>query len=140
MRWRLYAGIVAVFALGGVAGGLLGTAAERERLRKMERGGPGLLMDGLARRLEEELKLDPTQSRRVKEIYATTRPQLLLMERERRRRLRQMLDQTQPRIMDILTPPQQERFQELQQKLQQRLRLREPKKEDEAPPPEPPRT
>lgn len=133
MRWRLYAGIGAVFALGGVAGGLLGTAAERERLRKMERDGPGLLMDGLARRLENELKLDPAQSRRVKEIYAATRPQLLQMERERRRRLRQMLDNAQPQILEVLTPPQKERYQQLQQKLQQRLRLREPGVKGEAP-------
>lgn len=139
MRWRLYAGIGAVFALGGVAGGLLGTAAERERLRKMERNGPGLLMDGLARRLDDELKLDPAQSRRVKEIYAATRPQLLQMERERRRRLRQLLDHTQPQILEVLTPPQKERYQQLLEKLQQRLRLRDPRREGERPaPPEPP--
>ena len=139
MRWRLYAGIGAVFALGGVAGGLLGTAAERERLRKMEREGPALLMDGLAKRLENELKLDPAQARRIKEVYAATRPQLLQMERERRRRLRQMLDNIQPQILEVLTPAQKERYQQLEQKLQLRLRLREPGKEsDNQRRPEPP--
>ena len=88
MRWRLYSGIGAIFVLGSVAGGMIGINAERERLRKFEREGPALLMDGLAKRLEDELKLDPVQSRRVKEIYAATRPQLQQMERERRRRLR----------------------------------------------------
>jgi hypothetical protein len=134
MRWRLYSGIGAIFVLGSVAGGMIGINAERERLRKFEREGPALLMDGLAKRLEDELKLDPVQSRRVKEIYAATRPQLLQMERERRHRLRQMLDATQPQILEILTPPQQERYQQLQQKLQLRLRLREPGKAHEPPP------
>ena len=139
MRWRLYAGIGAVFALGGVTGGLLGTAAERERLRKMERDGPGLLMDGLARRLDSELKLDPSQSRQIKEIYANTRPQLIQMERERRRRLRQMLDNAQPQILEVLTPQQKDRYQQLQQKLMQRLRMRETGAEATPPPmPEPP--
>lgn len=135
MRWRLYSGIGAIFVLGSVAGGMIGITAERERLRKFEREGPALLIDGLAKRLEDELKLDPVQSRRVKEIYAATRPQLLQMERERRHRLRQMLDATQPQILEILTPPQQERYQQLQQKLQLRLRLREP---GQAPEPSPP--
>lgn len=134
MRWRLYSGIGAIFVLGSVAGGMIGINAERERLRKFEREGPALLMDGLAKRLEDELKLDPVQSRRVKEIYAATRPQLLQMERERRHRLRQMLDATQPQILEILTPPQQERYQQLQQKLQLRLRLRESGKAHEPPP------
>ena len=144
MRWRLYTGIGAVFALGGVAGGLLGTAAERDRLRKMEREGPGILMDGLARRLDNELKLDPAQSRRVKDVYAEMRPQLLQMERERRRRPRQLLDNTQPQILEVLTPQQKERYQQLQEKLRQRLRLRDPDKEAGSPralePPAPPRT
>lgn len=134
MRWRLYSGIGAIFVLGSVAGGMIGITAERERLRKFEREGPALLMDGLAKRLEDELKLDPVQSRRVKEIYAANRPQLQQMERERRRRLRQMLDATHPQILEILTPPQRERYQQLQQKLQLRLRLREPGKAHEPPP------
>ena len=135
MRWRLYSGIGAVFVLGSVAGGMIGINAERERLRKFEREGPALLMDGLAKRLEDELKLDPSQARRVKEVYAATRPQLMQMERERRRRLRQMLDATQPPILEVLTPPQKERYQQLLQKLQLRLRLREPGKPSEPPPP-----
>ena len=140
MNWRLYLGIGAVFVLGGVAGGILGVAAERERLRKFEREGPAFLMDGLAKRLETELKLDPTQTRRVQEVYAATRPQLFQMERERRRRLRQLLDTVQPQILEILTPPQKERYQQLQLKLQQRLRLREPAKPGDPDPPGPPRT
>ena len=144
MRWRLYAGIGAVFAFGGVAGGLLGTAAERDRLRKMEREGPALMMDGLAKRLEHELKLDPAQARRIKEVYAAVRPQLLQMERDRRRRLRQMLENTQPQILEVLTPPQKERYQQLEQKIQLRLRLREPGREIDPPrrpePPAAPRT
>ena len=139
MNWRLYLGIGAVFVLGGVAGGILGVTAERDRLRKFEREGPAFLMDGLAKRLETELKLDPVQTRRVQEVYAATRPQLFQMERERRRRLRQLLDNTQPQILEVLTPPQKERYQQLQLKLQQRLRLREPAKPgDPVERPEPP--
>ena len=143
MRWRLYTGIGAVFALGGVAGAILGTATERDRFRKMEREGPGPAIESLARRMVDELKLDPDQARHVREVYASTRPQLLQMERERRRRLRQMLENTDPRILEVLTPAQRERYQQLQQKLQIRLRLREPGKEGENPgrlPPAPPRT
>ena len=144
MNWRLYLGIGAVFVLGGMAGGLLGVTAERERLRKFEREGPAFLMDGLAKRLETDLKLDSAQTRRVQEVYAAIRPQLFQMERERRRRLRQLLDNTQPPILEILTPPQKERYQQLQLKLQQRLRLREPAKPGEPGerplPADPPRT
>lgn len=128
MHWRLYSGIAAVFALGAVAGGLVGVTAERDRIRRMDKEGPNLVMESLVRNLEKELKLDPAQVRRVREVYAGTRPQLLQMERERRRRLRQLMDNTHPPIMEILGPAQRERYQQIQQKLQLRLRLREPAK------------
>jgi hypothetical protein len=128
MRWRLYSGIAAVFTLGGVAGGLLGVTAERDRMRRMEKEGPTLVLESLVKKLEDELKLNPAQVRRVKEVYAGTRPQLLQMERERRRRLRQLMETTHPPILEVLAPAQRERYQQLQQKLQLRLRLREPGK------------
>ncbi len=131
MRWRLYSGIAAVFTLGGVAGGLLGVTAERDRMRRMEKEGPALVLDSLVKKLEDELKLNPAQARRVREVYASTRPQLQQMERERRRRLRQLMENTHPPIMEVLGPAQRERYQQLQQKLQLRLRLREPAKTGE---------
>ena len=109
MRWSLYGGIGAVFVLGGVAGGLVGITAERDRQRRMEKEGPVLLVDSLAKRLKDELKLDPSQVRQVKEIYAGTRPELQQMERERRRRLRLVMEKTNPAILEILTPAQRER-------------------------------
>ncbi len=138
MRWRLYTGIVSVFALGGVAGAIVGVTGERDRIRKSDAEGLVPAMETMSKRLETELKLDPGQARRIKEIYASTRPQLLQIERERRRRIRLLMETTQPPIVDILTPQQKERFKELQQKLQFRLRLRDTTKENEphqAPPP-----
>ena len=125
MRWSLYGGIGTVFVLGGVAGGLVGITAERDRQRRMEKEGPVLLVDSLAKRLKDELKLDPSQVRQVKEIYAGTRPELQQMERERRRRLRLVMEKTNPAILEILTPAQRERYQQLQRKLQLRLLQRE---------------
>lgn len=129
MRWQHYAGIGAVFALGGVAGGLLGITAERDRVRKVDREGRLPALEAIAKRLEDELKLDPAQAHRVKEVYSAARPQLLQMERERRRQLRQLMEHTQPAIMEVLTPRQRERFLQLDHKLRLRLRLREPNKE-----------
>jgi len=143
MHWRLYFGISSIFVLGGVAGSLLGVHGERERQRKSDREGLSPAFEAMARRLENELKLDEGQSRRVREIYTATRPQLIQVEKERRRRLLQLLEGTEHPILEILTPTQKERFQQLQQKLQLRLRLRdEPKAGDPpAPPiPAPPQT
>ena len=138
MRWRLYTGIVSVFALGGVTGAIVGVTGERDRIRKSDAEGLVPAMETMSKRLETELKLDPGQARRIKKIYASTRPQLLQIERERRRRIRLLMETTQPPIVDILTPQKKERFKELQQKLQFRLRLRDTTKENEphqAPPP-----
>ncbi len=132
-RWRLYSGIGTVFLLGGVAGGLVGISGERDRLRRYAAEGPEPALGSLIQRLDEELKLDESQSRRIREVYAATRPQLLLMERERRRRLRQLMDSTQPAIREVLTPPQRERFDQLQQKLQFRLRLQNPPDPENSP-------
>ena len=122
--WKLYLGITAVFALGGVAGGLLGIHGERDRLRKFEHEGPGLLIDTLAKRLTHDLKLDPEQARRVREIFANTRPELMKMERERRRHIRELLKRTEPQLRQVFTGPQRERYEQLQQKMEKRLKLR----------------
>lgn len=125
MRWMLYAGITTVFVLGGVAGALVGVMAERDRMQKMERGGPGLVGEIMGRRLEQDLKLNPNQARRVRQIYAAARPQVQQLDRERREKLRAIMESTHPQIMEILNPRQKERFLQLQQRLQQRLRLKE---------------
>lgn len=126
MRWMLYAGLATVFVLGGVAGGLLGVTAERDRLNKLESSAPGLAGELMGRRLETELKLDPHQARRVRQIYATARPQLQQLDRERRQKMRQIMDTTHPQILELLNPQQKERFLKLQKQLRQRLRLRDP--------------
>jgi hypothetical protein len=143
MRWSLYAGIGAVFILGGVAGGLVGITGERDRQRRMEKEGPVLMVDALAKRLKDELKLNPSQVRHVKEVYASTRPELQQMERERRRRMRLLMEKTHPAILEVLTPAQKERYQQLQRKLQLRLLQREPGKAPDpgaTAPPRPPQT
>ncbi|MES2709315.1 MAG: hypothetical protein V4726_22145 [Verrucomicrobiota bacterium] len=133
MRWMLYAGLATVFVLGGVAGGLLGVTAERDRMKKLERSAPGLAGELMGRRLETELKLDPEQARRVRQIYATARPQLQQLDRERRQKMRQIMDTTHPQILELLNPQQKERFQRLQKQLRQRLRLRDPDSTEPAP-------
>lgn len=133
MRWMLYAGIGTVFVLGGVAGGLVGVSAERDRVRKLERATPNLVGDLLGRRLGKELSLDENQVRRVREIYAGSRPQIMKLERERRRDLRNIMDDAHQQITEILTPRQKERFLQIQRQLKQRLRLRDPDFVDPAP-------
>lgn len=137
MRWMLYAGITTVFVLGGVAGGLVGVMAERDRVKKMERGGPSLVGEIMGRRLEQDLKLNPNQARRVRQIFAAARPQIQQLDRERREKLREIMESTHPQILEVLNPRQKERFLELQQRLQQRLRLRDPDLMPERPGPGP---
>lgn len=126
MRWGIYVGIASVFLLGGVAGALLGVTAERSRLRSFDSGNPRPAVDAIVRRLERELKLNPLQSHQARDIYSATRPELQNIERERRRRIRSLLDETEPRVLAILRPDQQQRFRELHGKLRSRLRLGEP--------------
>lgn len=125
MRWLLYTGIGSVFLLGGVAGGMLGVTSERERLKKIERE-PNGVMELMGRRLEKELRLDPAQSREVRAIYSEVRPELYRMERERRTRIREIIDSTNPRVSAVLRPEQKERFDELHRNLNNRLKLRDP--------------
>lgn len=124
MRWLLYTGIGSVFLLGGVAGGMLGVTSEREKLKKIEREPTGV-MELMGRKLEKELQLDPAQAREVRAIYAEVRPELHRMERERRTRLREIIESTNPRVSAVLRPEQKERFDELHRNLNNRLRLRE---------------
>lgn len=133
MRWMLYAGIGTVFVLGGVAGGLLGVTAERDRMKKLEHASPGLVGELMGRRLEKELQLDPAQARRIRQIYSGARPQLQKLDRERRQKMREIMETTHPQILEVLNPRQKERFLQMQQQLQERLRLRAPDFAEPAP-------
>ncbi|RYD38150.1 MAG: hypothetical protein EOP86_01635 [Verrucomicrobiaceae bacterium] len=135
----LYSGITAVFVLGGVAGGLLGVTAERDRVKKLERSGPGPMGELMGRRLEKELGLDPGQARHVRRIYATARPRVQQLDRERRQKLRAIMDEIHPQILEVLTPEQKDRFLNLQKKLMQRLRLTDPESGEPPPPDDRPR-
>lgn len=134
MRWMLYSGITAVFVLGGVAGGLLGVTAERDRVKKLERSGPGPMGELMGRRLEKELDLDPGQARHVRQIYAAARPRVQQLDRERRQKLRAIMDEIHPQILEALNPEQKDRFLNLQKKLMRRLRLTDPESGDKPPP------
>lgn len=121
----LYSGIAAVFLLGGVAGGMVGVMLERERLKRIESGPPAMLMEVVSRRLERELNLDEEQTRKVRTVYAESRPEVVEAEMEHRRRMGEIMRATHAKVEAVLRPDQLRAFNDLKQRVEHRLRMRE---------------
>jgi Spy/CpxP family protein refolding chaperone len=112
------------FVLGTLVGGL-GLAAFQSRSPRPVPGsdpiGPGMML----RRLDLELDLTPEQRTQIESILRETGREFAAMREGLDPRLREVRTRTLGRIREVLTPPQQDKFDALLA-LRERLRPRRP--------------
>jgi Spy/CpxP family protein refolding chaperone len=110
-RFKVYAGLLLVFALGGVAGGASVYAFARRQCAELLRDDPE---PRRMRALIDRLELDGDQERRVRDVFRRHRD-------ERRRAMQSMFEecgaplerqrkQTEREVRDVLTPEQRESY------------------------------
>ena len=66
-------------------------------------------------RLERHLDLTPEQSRELRQILDETRREAEAMRREMAPRMRQVMQRSEQRIQEILTPEQMQKYQEMKE-------------------------
>lgn len=71
--------------------------------------------------LERELDLTPEQQKQIQKIHQESHRKILELRRELRPRLERQMDETHDRILEVLTPEQQERFKELEREHRRRM-------------------
>lgn len=118
-------GVLVIFLLGVFIGAALANAGLTKKLRRAVMGGPEAVMEVVVSRLDQELKLDDEQRRKVQSIMDDARIKL----RQSRARVQPEVEQTlveaETRTREILYQNQVKKFDELIAKGREQWRAKE---------------
>jgi Spy/CpxP family protein refolding chaperone len=114
-RWLALLALAGLFLLGVVSGGL---GAHLYYARSLERppGPPPFFAGAMGARLERQLDLTPEQARQLRRILDDSRREAEAMRRELAPRMREVMERSEARISELLTPEQRQRFAELRRR------------------------
>jgi Spy/CpxP family protein refolding chaperone len=132
-KWRLWSGVVAVFIVGMIIGGLTTTALMRSHISRIMRNGHSKVHESLANRLTEDLALTKEQREQVERITQEFKPRFGQFEQRSRAEVREIATQMEARIREILTPEQQTKFDAGLKKMQEDMRKRDDMRNRRAP-------
>jgi hypothetical protein len=124
-KWRLWSGVIAVFIVGAIIGGLSATALIRGHfLHVMKNGPPRGVHKPIAERLTADLGLTQDQRAEVERIVRDFEPRFAEFEQRARTEVRTVMDQMDAQIREILTPEQQVKFDARIKKMREEMEKR----------------
>jgi Spy/CpxP family protein refolding chaperone len=110
-KWKLWSGVIAVFVVGAIVGGLSATALIRGHLLQvMKNGPPPGVHKPIVERLTADLALTADQRVEVERIVQDYEPRFREFEQRARTEVRAVMDEMEGRIREILTPAQQAKY------------------------------
>lgn len=111
--WKAVAGVLLVFFLGALAGGIGVYRFHRRTLDRFLQGGPGPVSEFYVRKLSRDLDLDASQRERVGAIVRRTAEEVRDVRETCRPRVDEILEKGRAEIRAGLRPDQQARFDEI---------------------------
>lgn len=120
-KWKAVLGIVMVFALGVMAGGLVSMKV----CRHMRPGPPPV--SAVMHKLDHRLGLDADQHRQVEAIIRDAHAQMDTVRKETLPRIDSIMQGARDRIRAVLTPEQREKFEKLVERWDKKREQREEK-------------
>jgi len=110
-KWKLVSGVVVVFIVGALVGGLSATALIRGHfLHVMRSGPPRELHKPIVERLTADLSLTEGQRAEVERIVRDFEPRFGEFEQRARTEVRAVMSEMEAKIREILTPEQQVKY------------------------------
>lgn len=110
-KWKLWSGVIAVFIVGAIIGGLSATALIRGHyLHVMKSGPPRGVHKPIAERLTADLGLTPDQRAEVERIVGEFEPSFEEFQTRARTEVRAVMSEMEAKIREVLTPEQQTKF------------------------------
>ena len=110
-NWKVVIGIIAVFVLGLIAGGLVTLGVIRHRVPFGR--GPQAMTNFIVRRLSWDLRLDAQQREQLRGIVQESQQQMKAVRQQVHPQVEAILDRADTRIRAILQPNQVETFDKL---------------------------
>jgi Spy/CpxP family protein refolding chaperone len=112
-NWKAIAGVMLVFTLGAVCGGLVTHLVHRSRMERFVGGGPVAREELLVKRLTRQLDLDPRQLEQIKPIVHETQESISRIRQLSRPQVEGLLEESQRQISAVLRPEQREKFEKI---------------------------
>jgi hypothetical protein len=118
-------GVLLIFLFGVFIGAAITNADIAQKLRKMLLRGPEAVIDGIVGRLDQELKLDPEQKRRLQVIMDDAHIRLRQSRAKVQPEVEATLREAEERTRAILYPAQVKKFDDLVSKGRERWKEKE---------------
>lgn len=112
-NYKAIAGVMLVFSLGAVCGGVVTHMAARSRMESALSRGPVAREDMLVKRLTRQLDLDSHQQELIRPIIHETHTAIRQVRQQSRPQIEALLDESQRRILLLLHPEQREKFEKI---------------------------
>ena len=109
-NWKVIVGVLGVFLLGMVAGGLVTARFIKKRAQQAFATGSPLATEFVARRLSWDLGLNTDQRRQVLAIMQETQRELQAVCLQIRPQTEQIFTESNGKIRAVLRPDQQEKY------------------------------
>lgn len=112
--------MAALFLIGALAGAL---ATHLYYARQLQRPGgpPAMAAERFAMRLERQLELTAEQKQRIDEIIRESHEESRALREQLSPEVRAHMERTHERILEILTPEQREKFEEVRRRNRRRF-------------------
>ncbi|NJD92361.1 MAG: hypothetical protein FIA91_12780 [Geobacter sp.] len=112
-NYKAVIGILLVFMLGAASGAIVTRMIHQSQQEAFLHGGPAAKEEVIVNRLSRKLDLDPQQQEQVKSIVHENHAAMQEVRRKSHPQIEAILEQGQQRIIAILRPDQQEKFQKI---------------------------
>jgi len=110
---KAIAGVLLVFMLGVICGGVVTHMLNRSRMEAFVGRGPEAREEMLVKRLTRQLDLDSRQLEQIRPIVHDTHASIRQVRQQWRPQVEGLLDESQRRISAILRPDQREKFERI---------------------------
>ena len=109
-KWKAVTGVVLVFLLGVLAGGLADRMACWHRVDNIISGGPAARRELIIKKLSCELKLNAEQKARLEEIMKDTHAQIRAVKTQIKPQVDAIIAASADKVRAMLNPEQLEKF------------------------------
>lgn len=122
LRWKVVAGLVAVFAAGFMTGGLVGAHHARYVFQRFHHRGS--FAEGIKRHLRSDLKLTGEQMEKIGPVVDQAAGRMETVRTESGKRVEEAMTETDRQIEPYLSPEQRTKFQSMRQRHEKMMRER----------------
>ena len=106
-------GVFLIFVFGALFGAAITAGGIHQKIREIVVGGPDKIVQEIVARLNDDLKLDPSQKEMLKAITTDTRIKLSALRQQTQPQVEEVLHEAEMKVRGILNPKQVPKFDEI---------------------------